>query len=191
MALVVLLASTLANAKTSYDNFPAVKKGGTFTDAISMTPTMLNPILITNMEDREVSSWLFMSLLGTDPQTYEDMPGLAEKVETSKDKKEYTFTLNAKAKWSDGTPVTSDDMVFTFEKIMDPKIDAATVRGFLTGVTIEKINNSKFKFKVEQPKFDTKDFLDRFIRFKKSSLKKKILIKQKRIFVRSGTALIN
>jgi ABC-type transport system substrate-binding protein len=155
----VMMTMATAHAKSSYDAFPAVKKGGTFTDAITMTPTMLNPILITNMEDREVSGWLFMSLLDADPQTYDDLPGLAEKVETSKDKKEYTFSLNPKAKWNDGTPVTSDDMIFTFEKIMDPKVDAATVRSFLAGVTIEKIDNLKFKFKVDQPKYDTKDFL--------------------------------
>jgi len=159
LAGFVALTISSANAKSSYDQFPAVKKGGTFTDAINLTPTTLNPVLITNIDDREVSGWLFMSLIGTDPQTYNDLPGLAQKVEVSKNKKEYTFSLNPKAKWSDGTPVTSDDVVFTFEKIMDPKVNAATIRSFLSGVTIEKIDNLKFKFKVDQPKFDTKDFL--------------------------------
>jgi ABC-type transport system substrate-binding protein len=163
-AFVILLISSVlsgsfASAKSSTDSFPAPKKGGTFTDAINLTPTMLNPILITNMDDRAVSGWLNMSLWGRDYETYNDLPGLAEKIDVSKDKKEYTFSLDPKAKWSDGTAVTSDDVVFTFEKIMDPKIDAATTRSFLAGVTIEKIDGLKFKFKVETPKYDTQDFL--------------------------------
>lgn len=156
---LTVVSATDTWAKTSYDKLPVPKKGGMFTSAVLITPTMLNPMLITNMDDREVAGYLFTNLQGTDPETYESIPGLAEKVEISKDKKEFTYTLYKTAKWNDGTPVTSDDVVFTFNKIMDPKINAATIRGFLAGVTIEKIDELKFKFKVEQPKFDTQDYL--------------------------------
>lgn len=164
VALILLFAtSTAVSAKdTAYSKLPVPKKGGTFYVVSTVNPSTLNPVLETAITDREIISWMFMSLMARDPETYEMIPGLAEKVETSKDKKEFTFTLYKDAKWQDGTPVTSDDVVFTFEKTMDPKVEAASARSYLTGVTIEKIDAQKFKFKVEVPKFNTLDFLSGF-----------------------------
>src|SRR4051812_18596315 len=103
--LIVLCALSAASSafgakpiKTAYTQLPAVKKGGTFYDLLKMNPITLNPILITNVEDREISNWLHLPLMIIDPDTYELVPGLAEKVEMSKDKKEYTFTMRKEAK---------------------------------------------------------------------------------------------
>jgi peptide/nickel transport system substrate-binding protein len=147
--------TSVAWAKSSYDQFPFPQKGGTFNDVISMTPITLNPILITNVDDRSISGYLYMTLMTTDMETYKDIPGLAEKVEVSKDKKEYTFTLNSKAKWSDGTTVTSDDVEFTFNKIMDPKVEAAALRSFYGGISFKKISPTQFKFIVAVPKYNS------------------------------------
>ncbi len=43
---------------------------------------------------------------------------LADKVEVAPDKKSVTFTLNKKAKFSDGTPVTADDVIFSFNVLI-------------------------------------------------------------------------
>ena len=43
---------------------------------------------------------------------------LAEKVEVAPDRKSVTFTLNKKAKFSDGTPVTVDDVIFSFNTLI-------------------------------------------------------------------------
>lgn len=48
------------------------------------------------------------------PVTNAILPGLAESWETSEDGKEVTFHLRD-VKWSDGTPLTADDVIFTFE----------------------------------------------------------------------------
>jgi ABC-type transport system substrate-binding protein len=167
-----LLLSSAAFAKNSYEKFPAVTKGGTFSVGISITPSTLNPLLVNSVDDREVSNWLFMSLIGTDAETYETFPALAEKVDISKNKKEYTYTLNAKAKWNDGSPITSDDVEFTFQKIMDPKVQAATLRGLYEGVTFQKIDALHFKFKVEQPKFNSEEALDGFQTLQKKQFEK-------------------
>ncbi len=144
---------------TAYSKLPVPKKGGTFYDRTKINPITLNPILVTNLDDRPLASLLFMSLLSRDPETYEHVPALAESVETSKDKKEYTFKLRADAKWTDGTAVTADDVLFTFQKIMDPKVEAAAIRSFLGGVTAEKVDELRIKFKVETPKFNSLDFI--------------------------------
>jgi microcin C transport system substrate-binding protein len=157
--LILLAARSAAFARASFDGFAPVKKGGTFSEAIEQTPLSLVPLLITTLADREISRFILMPLLERDFETFAHVPALAEKLEVSRDKKEYTFTLDSRAKWSDGTAVTSDDMIFTFEKIMDPKVEAGAVRAFLEGVSITKIDQRRFKFRVLDPKYDSADYL--------------------------------
>jgi ABC-type oligopeptide transport system substrate-binding subunit len=150
-------------AKTSYASFPVPAKGGTFVTSVHSNPRSLNPILMDTASDFELAANLFMSLIQIDSQTYQEFPGLCEKVEVSKDQKTYTYTLNKNAKWSDGTPVTSDDVEFTFKKMMDPTVYAAPLRGQFGGVTFEKIDQQKFKFLVSVPKFNTRLNLNTFV----------------------------
>jgi len=49
------------------------------------------------------------------------VPDLAERWELSPDNKTYTFYLVKNAKWHDGTAFTADDVIYTFEKMMDPE----------------------------------------------------------------------
>ena len=48
------------------------------------------------------------------------VPDLAERWEISADQKTYTFYLVKNAKWHDGTAFTADDVVYSFQKMMDP-----------------------------------------------------------------------
>ena len=155
----MLSAQAIPLAKTQYQKYPAPPKGGTFNDVIIVNPKTLNPMLIDILDDREIADWIYQPLMSRDGDSYEQYGVLAEKVDSSKDNKDYTFTLNSKAKWSDGTPVTSDDMEFTFQKIMDPKVEASPIRSYLGGVTFQKIDNLKFKFHVDNPRYNTLNML--------------------------------
>ena len=156
-------SSVLAATKaTSYSKFPAVAKGGQFVEAVTLNPDTLNSILWTTADDLAILEWIYLPLFDLDPDTYETFPVLAEKVDVSKDKKEYTYSLNAKARWSDGTAVTADDVEFTFNKLMDPKVEAAVQRGFYENVTFQKIDALHFKFKTTSPKFNTLEALNSF-----------------------------
>src|SRR5262249_34117818 len=73
----------------------------------------------------------------------------------SADKKSYTYTLRDKITFSDGTPITTDDVKFTFDNIMDPKSDAAPTRAYWEGVKLEIKDKRTFTFTVPSPKFDT------------------------------------
>jgi ABC-type transport system substrate-binding protein len=172
LAVVFAFTSTGVFAKSSYEKFPAPKKGGTFNDVIVANPTTLNPLIATSVDDMTISGYFYMGLMGRDMQTYEDLPGLAQKVEVSQNKKEYTFTLYKNAKWSDGTPVTSDDVEFTFNKIMDTKVDAAALRSFYDGVTFQKIDQLKFKFIVPVPKYNSLSSLTTFVPVQKKQFEK-------------------
>lgn len=86
------------------------------------SPKSLNPYLDYNSFSVQVFSFLYDTLLNSDPlQAGAYEPGLAEKWSISDDKKTFTFWLNPKAKWSDGQPITADDVAWTFNAIMDPK----------------------------------------------------------------------
>ena len=60
---------------------------------------------------------MFDSLLDRDKDTLEMIPQLAEKYEISQDGLVYRYYLRKDAKWSDGSPFTADDVVFSFETI--------------------------------------------------------------------------
>ncbi|MBM7644020.1 oligopeptide transport system substrate-binding protein [Scopulibacillus daqui] len=55
-------------------------------------------------------------------QNMEPKPDMADGMpKISKDKKVYTFKIRKDAKWSDGSPVTANDFVFAWRKMVDPK----------------------------------------------------------------------
>ncbi|MGD8927154.1 MAG: ABC transporter substrate-binding protein, partial [Thioalkalispiraceae bacterium] len=48
------------------------------------------------------------------------VPGVAVKWTISRDGRRYVFTLRKNAKWSNGDPVTADDFVYSWRRIIDP-----------------------------------------------------------------------
>jgi ABC-type dipeptide transport system, periplasmic component len=63
------------------------------------------------------------------------IPALADKWDISPDGRTYTFYLNPKATFSDGSPVLASDVVFTLRKIVDPKSEAAQLAGLFVGLS--------------------------------------------------------
>jgi microcin C transport system substrate-binding protein len=84
-------------------------------------PKSLNYYLDNNSFTAEVFGALFETLLSMDPITLEYEPGLAEKWSISDDKKTFIFTIDKRARWSDGRPITAADVKWTFDAILDPK----------------------------------------------------------------------
>ncbi|MGW6267889.1 ABC transporter substrate-binding protein [Streptomyces sp. NPDC055060] len=64
---------------------------------------------------------IYEGLLNTDPITREPYAALATQVPTDDKATTWKFTLRPGAKWHDGKPVTADDVVFVFDRILDPK----------------------------------------------------------------------
>lgn len=152
-------------AGETYRALPAAKKSGTLYLRLSSNPKVLNPVISTDVDSTTVTRhFLYSPLLSKDYQTYEAYPALAEKLEVSKDQKVMTFTLRKEAVWDDGTPVTTEDVEFTFKTIMDPKVDAAPLRAYFEGFTLEKVDARVFRFKVEKPNVNTvSETLDDFM----------------------------
>ena len=68
----------------------------------------------------EVIDQLFLGLTAFDPTTYDAVPELAERWTVSDDGLTYTFHLRQGVTWTDGTPVTADDMAWTLRRNLHP-----------------------------------------------------------------------
>ena len=96
-------------------------------------PKTLNPILMTSDVEFVVGALLSRNLLDYD-EKLNLVPGLAEEVSDSADHRVFTIRLRPDARWEDGTPVTSADVVFTLNAIMDPKVPALNRRPLFEGL---------------------------------------------------------
>ncbi|NLF86662.1 MAG: hypothetical protein GX571_11225, partial [Lentisphaerae bacterium] len=94
--------------------------GGRLVYAAGPGPKSLNPYLDNNTFSYQVFGALYETLLGSDPLTADYAPGLARRWEIAEDGRVFTFHLDPMARWSDGRPVTAEDVKWTFERIMDP-----------------------------------------------------------------------
>jgi ABC-type transport system substrate-binding protein len=158
----VLKETKYERIQSYYDKMPTAKKGGSLHFQLSNDPKVMNPLLSDDSESNAVEGYLWMPLFSLDPDNLGYIPALATNYTISQDKRHYTFKLNEMAKWQDGTPVISDDVKFTFDTLMDPKTHSAALRSYYEGVSLEIIDKYSFKFTVQEPKFDTLNFLVSF-----------------------------
>lgn len=98
----------------------AIQGVGEISLASAIIPKSFNYYLDNNVFSAEIFGLMYESLLSNDPLTADYAPGLAKRWEISQDKKQFTFYIDPTAKWSDGKPVTADDVLWTFDTIMNP-----------------------------------------------------------------------
>jgi len=85
-------------------------------------PADLDPQTDTAYTDMNVLMALFEGLTTLDELTGQPQPGMAESWESSPDGLEWTFHLRADARWSNGEPLTADDFVYSFRRILAPRL---------------------------------------------------------------------
>jgi peptide/nickel transport system substrate-binding protein len=78
-----------------------------------------NPFKIVEIPSYEVMGLTYDYLVDFSPKDSSPSPGLADSWETSDDGLTWTFHLNKDAKWHDGKPVTSEDVAYTFRRILE------------------------------------------------------------------------
>ena len=106
-----------------YKNFdytnPDAPKGGILNQSAIGSFDSLNPFIIKGNPADGVGTLVFQTLM---EQSYDEpfsMYGLlAESVERAEDNSSITFNMRKIAKWSDGQPVTADDVVWSFNTLM-------------------------------------------------------------------------
>ncbi|NLS15536.1 peptide ABC transporter substrate-binding protein [Rhizobium sp. P40RR-XXII] len=107
-------------------------------------PTSLDPQKISGDWENRIDGDIFEGLVTEDPKD-NPIPGQAASWTISPDQKVYTFKLRDGIKWSDGQPVTAQDFVFAFQRLMDPKTAAQYAYLQYTIRNAEKINKGEIK----------------------------------------------
>ena len=132
---------------------PDAPKGGSITYGVVGTFDSLNPFVLKSMRttargvwDPEFGNLVYESLLQRSRDEPFTMYGLlAEKVETDDERTWIEFTLDEDARWSDGVPVTPEDVIFTYEIFTEkgrPPYNRRTARI----EKIEKTGDRKVRF---------------------------------------------
>lgn len=123
-----LLASSALLASTTFAATQP-KAGGTLVFGRGGDSVGLDPAARTDGESFNVTDHIFENLVTFKQGTTEVIPALATKWDISADGKTYTFHLVKNAKFSDGTPVNADAVVFSFKRQLDSKHPAYSLSG--------------------------------------------------------------
>ncbi len=123
--------------------------GGILTEGEIGSPQFTNPLLAISDADRDLSALTYAGLMGLSGSGAL-VPILAENYTISADGKSYTFTLRKNARFSDGTPVTANDVVFTVQQAQNPALNSPEYADW-SGVSVTAIDQRTVRFTLAKP----------------------------------------
>ena len=125
-------------------------QGGSYIEGIAGSPRFINPIYAaTSDADRDLTELIYSGLMKYDGKG-EIVPDLAESYTISEDGKIFEFYLKENLFWSDGKPLTSDDVIFTVKILQNPSVKSPLRANWLA-VKTEKISELGIRFELSNP----------------------------------------
>ncbi len=118
-------------------------------------PRTFNAVL--SQESPNIFGYTYEGLTDSDGITGDVIPGLAESWDISEDGQTIVFTLREGLRWSDGEPLTADDVLFTFnDLIFNPDIPTSTRDVLRIGQegllpTVSKVDDRRIQFDLPEP----------------------------------------
>ena len=106
-----------------------------FTVGILSDIDSLNPFTGILAESYEMFQLQYSTLLSSSSADFTPDAGLAESWEASADGKTWTYTLRPDLVWSDGTPLTANDVVYTFNRILDGRYEQRNYGNYVRNIT--------------------------------------------------------
>jgi peptide/nickel transport system substrate-binding protein len=149
LATITVIACNPANLKVQSAQVPQL------VTSILSDPKTFNYAL--NSESPNIFGLTYEGLTNENPLTGEIEPGLAESWQISDDKLKIVFTLRENLKWSDGYPLTVDDVIFTYQKIYLNEEIPTNVRDTLKigekrqYPSVRKVDSRRVEFTVPEP----------------------------------------
>ncbi|MDH5720632.1 MAG: peptide-binding protein [Spirochaetia bacterium] len=139
------------------------KKPDTLVLHLSNDPEILNPLLAQDAYSSTVAGKIYEALIERDYETLKLKGLLAESWKVSKDHMKYTFYLRKNVKFHDGAFLTSKDVVFTYNKLMDPNTPNPFSKGYYQDVkSISAPDDYTVVFTMKQPYFMMLELLGGF-----------------------------
>jgi peptide/nickel transport system substrate-binding protein len=147
-----------AQTKPAMDDFMPTKRGGGGTLRVLwwQAPTILNAHLGTGTKDNDASRVVYEPLATFDTDA-NFVPVLAAEIPTrengglSADGTSVSWRLKKGVTWHDGKPFTADDVIFTWEYVVDPATGATTVGSYQNIDRIEKLDDYAVKVVFKEP----------------------------------------
>jgi microcin C transport system substrate-binding protein len=129
---------------------PKAKRGGEITFGLQGTFDNFNRFAQRGSSVANVKEYLYDSLMVGNLDEYSVYYGLiAKRVEYASDYSWISFILDPKAKFQDGKPITSRDVVFTFNKFLSQGVPQ--FKTYYAGVSVEAIDDHTVKFRLQNP----------------------------------------
>jgi peptide/nickel transport system substrate-binding protein len=110
-------------------------RGGQLVGSIRSEPRSFNRLVARDQTTDLLSLLTQGRLVRVNPATFELEPWLAEKWESSPDGRRHTLHLRQGVTWSDGTPFTAADVLFTVQAVFDRKTDSVLAEMLTVGGT--------------------------------------------------------
>ncbi len=157
LATILLLSTALAgcgnssqDSKTNLDQPYSPQNGGTLINAMTGEPSGLIPMIAGESASSAIASNIFNALLKYD-RNLELEGELAKSWGISPDQKTITFNLKPGLKWADGQPLTSADVLFTWQLVTDDKTRTPYGADFKLVTRAETPDALTFKVSYAQP----------------------------------------
>jgi peptide/nickel transport system substrate-binding protein len=128
----------------------SIKKGGRFSMARNEEPLSLDPIVPSDNGSIWVIYQMFDQLTTVNADSSGVSPSIAESWEISDDGTVYTFAIRQGVMFHDGSPMTIDDVVFSLERVFDPK---GSGYSFLFGVVdgVKAVDEATVQISLKEP----------------------------------------
>ncbi|MCD4762127.1 peptide ABC transporter substrate-binding protein [bacterium] len=149
--LVIIISLFIISARFYIAHLETVPvAGGTYVEGLIGAPKYINPLYASVSDvDNDISRLIYSSLFKRE-RNGELMNDLVLDFEVSDDNKVYTFKIRQDVLWHDGTSLTVDDIIFTFNAIKDNQYKSPLKPGFV-GVSIERVDNERISFALSDP----------------------------------------
>ncbi len=121
--LTGLLLALITGCSGRAERSGAIDETSVLTSALLGDVSILNPILASDTASSAVIGPVFSGLVKID-EDLKIIPDLARSWKASADGRTYTFYLRDDVKWHDGKIFTANDVKFTFDSILDPKVNS-------------------------------------------------------------------
>jgi peptide/nickel transport system substrate-binding protein len=142
-------ASAVSAAPTANASAGTPKKGGILRYGLSTDPSNFEPHVSTGAASGAVKLMAYSTLITYDTQG-QLVGDLAESFGWP-DNKTFEVKLRQGVQFHNGDTLTPDDVVFTFQRIMDPKTAASNAPYFADVATVETGDNNVVRFRLKQP----------------------------------------
>ena len=136
----------------------AYVRGGDYTEAVLGDINSMNPLYATTNAEKSLARLLFANLVSPD-SSGKSKAELAKSVRMDKTGKIWTVELRNNLKWSDGEPITADDIIYTIDLIRDASAKT-TISADFSHVKTKKLDELKVQFNLPSSYVDFMDTLE-------------------------------